>query len=257
MHLDDERLRLLGELRMLDLPAPRIAYLTRLILAARTPADRQAILSEAQNEARRNAYMSRAAIRKAYDDQREREHRQGAPERPQTPLRAPRRHAEPHPEPRPVSVSYTTPTKQARDESVPVCPPEHPHSDHCYSAHKCRCDRCRASRAKAQRAHRERKSGSAPIERAEPRWTIPPTDPRHGTTSAYGAGCRCEECREAKRQSRTPAGRVRRANGEPAPHGTTTNYQRGCRCNECREAVAAHARMKRQEKKKKSTGDVL
>lgn len=190
----------LEALRALDLPAPRVTYLARLLLAARTADDRQRIINDATKEATRNAYRVKAEADGQFQLHRERERRAGiAPEKPQESARAPRRYAESYPAPRPVTTRWVAPTKQA--ESVPVCPPEHPHSDHCYTAHRCRCERCRAAKAKTQREHRERKFGrTQPIEGEEWRWTLPPDDPRHGTGNGYrNLGCRCDRCREAHR----------------------------------------------------------
>ena len=195
----------LQALRALDLPAPRVAYLSRLILSAPTPDERERIIDEATTESRRNAYRIKAQEDRLYRLRREYEQATAStPQAPSAPRTGSRRYTEMHPEPRPVSVSYTKPTKQAPepvDESKPVCPPEHPHSDHCYTAHKCRCSQCRAAKAKTQREHRQRKYGFTPaIEREEPRWTIPPNDPRHGTANGYrNLKCRCDRCREAHR----------------------------------------------------------
>lgn len=59
----------------------------------------------------------------------------------------------------------------------------------------------------------------------------------HGSASTYKAGCRCAECREAKRLQ---AERQRAALGAKVvpdeKHGTAAGYQRwGCRCARCRE----------------------
>lgn len=71
----------------------------------------------------------------------------------------------------------------------------------------------------------------------------------HGTTTRYGYGCRCAECREAhtvKHRELTAA-----AHRRPTPdhvHGSTTGYAYwGCRCAECREANTAHSRARRAQ----------
>jgi hypothetical protein len=79
----------------------------------------------------------------------------------------------------------------------------------------------------------------------------------HGTARMYHKGCRCELCREAKRQYRrglTTASEVvsapmdelgrRRPYEREVPHGDRRRYVRGCRCGECRAANAAYTRMR-------------
>lgn len=52
--------------------------------------------------------------------------------------------------------------------------------------HKCRCDVCMEAKVEYKRLERERR-----MER--------PVTAEHGTTTAYGQGCRCEACTEAER----------------------------------------------------------
>lgn len=55
----------------------------------------------------------------------------------------------------------------------------------------------------------------------------------HGL-SRYKLGCRCDACKQAKTDSRTPKG-ARRANGTVPEHGEIGRYTKhGCRCDECR-----------------------
>lgn len=196
----------LQALRALNLPAPRLAYLTRQLFAAPNPAGRQRILTDAENEARRNAYRVRAEEDRQYRLRREHEARvRDAAQTPSAPLTAPKRYAERYPDPKPVTTRRMEPRKPVPEVATELAPVE-----------------------------------------IQP---IPEIGKaKHGSTTAYARGCRCDACREAKRLSRLSKGRARRANGEPAPHGTTTNYQRGCRCAECRKAVADYARWKRQQK---------
>lgn len=59
-----------------------------------------------------------------------------------------------------------------------------------------------------------------------------PRDPRHGTIAGYGYwGCRCGRCRAAA----TAKARDLRENGEVTNHNRW-GYDRGCRCEVCREA---------------------
>ena len=63
----------------------------------------------------------------------------------------------------------------------------------------------------------------------------------HGTPNRYNYhGCRCEECKSAKRQQR--AARVARGVPEYV-HGTVNGYTGyDCRCERCRAAAAAAQR---------------
>ncbi len=71
-------------------------------------------------------------------------------------------------------------------------------------------------------------------------------DPRHGTAAGYWAGCRCDPCREARREY----DRARRERGlEPDDprHGTINGYWFGCRCDLCREAHNEYNRARREQ----------
>lgn len=68
------------------------------------------------------------------------------------------------------------------------------------------------------------------------------TDPRvkHGTMSAYNAGCRCDDCRAANTAKSQRRRERRRAEGviPDEVHGTATGYAEWhCRCDDC---TAAH-----------------
>lgn len=151
-------------LRSLDLPAPRLAYLSRLIDSAPTPADRQRIIDEGTREARRNSYRVRADLALIHGRNKEYEDRlKDAPRKASEPLRAPRRHAEQLPAPRPVTVTYTAPQRQEK------APPQTVEEE------------------------------SPQIEETAPKRTLPQGDPRHGTVGAYNNHkCRCDPCRAAK-----------------------------------------------------------
>ena len=75
------------------------------------------------------------------------------------------------------------------------------HGTHSGYVGGCRCDDCREAHNEYTREHYRRK-----MRELDPSWT--PTSywrgrrARHGTTSRYGAGCRCEQCREAVRADR-------------------------------------------------------
>ena len=58
---------------------------------------------------------------------------------------------------------------------------------------------------------------------------------KHGTDYGYSRkGCRCDECKKAKRNARK---------GTPVrKHGTKWGYDKGCRCDECKKAKADYWR---------------
>lgn len=212
MKTDDELidgLKAIGNME--NLPQPRKGELRRRLIFARSSADRQKIIGDAAIESNRNAYRTRAELERLYGQGRDyaalmEQKRIEASQKPSASPTGSRRYTERHPEPKPVTTRYVTPTKPAPiQEDAPKV---------------------------------EKVPEVVPVGEKK--------NLRHGTTTGYKDGCRCDPCREAKRNSRNPKG-TRRANGEPAPHGTTTNYQRGCRCQECRKAVADYARWKRNQ----------
>jgi hypothetical protein len=63
-----------------------------------------------------------------------------------------------------------------------------------------------------------------------------PSDPRHGRTTGYKLGCRCEKCSTAIRRYRAEF--ADRAPAATIKHGTISGYAyRKCRCDECTAAA--------------------
>ncbi|WP_404435180.1 hypothetical protein LG322_08470 [Microbacterium aerolatum] len=210
MKVDDELLGLLREINQLDLPIPRRAHLQRLGIAAKTSAARQKVLSDARAEVARNRYRVHAHLVSIYENQR-----------------------------------YYEEQAESREDAA-----QKPQAT--ISAPKRYAERLPDPKPVTRRRMEPRK----PMLEVATEPVLVEIQPipeigkaKHGTTTAYARGCRCDACREAKSVSRKGKGRARRANGEPAPHGTTTNYQRGCRCVECRKAVADYARWKRHQER--------
>ena len=60
----------------------------------------------------------------------------------------------------------------------------------------------------------------------------------HGKLSGYQRGCRCDRCRDARREY------TNKLKNRPTPlhvHGTRNGYSAyGCRCDECYEAMQAY-----------------
>jgi hypothetical protein len=86
---------------------------------------------------------------------------------------------------------------------------------------------------------------------------------RHGTTRAYRLGCRCDECKAAKKTAASAERermRQRAITGEPAPigrpsiplserpHGSYVTYSKGCRCQPCTEANSDYGRERKAER---------
>lgn len=63
---------------------------------------------------------------------------------------------------------------------------------------------------------------------------LPLDDPRHGKISTAKAGCKCEKCLQAIVDYK-----LRNLNSLSA-HGTLNGYGYGCRCVDCRKAQADH-----------------
>jgi hypothetical protein len=75
-----------------------------------------------------------------------------------------------------------------------------------------------------------------------PRVPLPAGDPRHGTTTGYSLGCKCDLCLTWSRD-RTRRYRATHTSPPKTPltaddlrHGTTTGYSHGCKCGPCRKA---------------------
>lgn len=78
-----------------------------------------------------------------------------------------------------------------------------------------------------------------------------------GTANGYIAGCRCEPCRLAKRETQRAYQARRKAGLTHTPttfdHGTLTKYRHGCTCDECRQAAADHRRKYARRRKEATT----
>ncbi|MCU1530841.1 MAG: vBYenPAB5 [Arthrobacter sp.] len=61
----------------------------------------------------------------------------------------------------------------------------------------------------------------------------------HGTTTGYAAGCRCDECKAARR-AYLAAYKAKKAQAGDYRHGTMSGYTSGCRCDECKNAQRAY-----------------
>jgi hypothetical protein len=72
----------------------------------------------------------------------------------------------------------------------------------------------------------------------------------HGSLSKYSYGCRCDDCRAAKRayarmwarKAREELGMVGAPSVPARRHGLRATYNRGCRCDDCRAAQRAYHR---------------
>ncbi len=100
-----------------------------------------------------------------------------------------------------------------------------------YSRHKCKCEEClKVGRAYNREAYEKRKLSDDPI--------------KHGT-AGYRRGCRCEECREARKVSRVLNTLI--------IHGKLDSYNsRGCRCMECKAVKSAYSKAQYQRLKKRA-----
>jgi hypothetical protein len=71
-----------------------------------------------------------------------------------------------------------------------------------------------------------------------------PGIPKHGTVSGYSRGCRCDDCRTAKRAYSQEQRRKRRAAVEAGEanfeHGYVGYTDWGCRCDVCKAAKAGY-----------------
>lgn len=74
-------------------------------------------------------------------------------------------------------------------------------------------------------------------------------DVEHGTTTRYNRGCRCEDCREAKRRARAKSlgNNGTGGTGRAPKHGTLHTYRElGCRCAACRTSNSRYEVARRQ-----------
>ena len=195
-------------LRSLDaLPDARRRYLCVLAARAATDTERSRIVLEARRESRRVRENLTAALRAEFTARTQSATR--AASRPVEPAERPTgsRYADAdgmrYPEPRPVTISWTQPTKTG-----------HP-------------------KARAEGVGKNREYVEEPPRKNRP---------EHGLTGYNKRKCRCEVCVQAKKDSRLRRG-LRRPNGGEAQHGTISRYSNNkCRCDECRSAAATYQR---------------
>jgi Sigma-70, region 4 len=68
--------------------------------------------------------------------------------------------------------------------------------------------------------------------------------PEHGTPYRYNRGCRCDDCRAARREYR----RQWRATASPPKHGTQNAYcNYACRCPKCKRWAKRHYAERRRD----------
>jgi hypothetical protein len=71
-----------------------------------------------------------------------------------------------------------------------------------------------------------------------------PDDPRHGTSTGYTYGCRCEPCREAKMDSNATSARLE-YHSERATHGDLRLFAHGLGLSVPRSGARREALIKR------------
>ncbi len=225
MNVDTELLDALRTLRSLDLPAPRLAYLQRVLIHAATSLDRQRIVRDARNEEARNRYAAQRAVEKAWADQRAREALRGA----QKPRKAPTKVTDEH-RAKVREMRAAGATLKVISDEVGV-----------------------AQSAVARILSTDPEPREVIPSKRLKKWVpalLDDDDPRHGSNNAYlNYGCRCPKCVEARKEHRrklraNPAGRA-----ATSEHGTASKYARGCRCDRCRAAVTDAAREYRARKR--------
>jgi len=201
----------LAALRTLDLPEGRRKHLCTLVATTPTDADREQIVDTAEQEALRNRLAAEDALKAELDARRAWAAR--GPGRPAESRTEPPR-AAPRPTVHPVVTTWTTPTKTAKP--------------------------------RAERRPLFRKKTAEEVQPVAEKPVATP-EVEHGL-NGYKGGCRCDDCRAAKKASRTAKG-ARRPNGTIPNHGELGRYtNHKCRCQKCRDAMAAHARKRRKEK---------
>lgn len=78
----------------------------------------------------------------------------------------------------------------------------------------------------------------------------------HGTNARYARGCRCEDCKEAKRAYHREYAARRRTVDAGAYHGTAYGYQLGCRGTACPEALSCTQAMLDQDRARRRAAGV-
>lgn len=222
-----DTLEAVDALRTLDaLSIPRRQYLCTVVATAPTNGDRARIVMVAKRENTERRRATEQGLRAELDARRTAESHtpQGASQVPSRSSQRVVRTDETAPAHRPVTIRFVKPTKVGKEASRR---PEAIGKNHSYA------------------------EPAEPTTPAASSGTAKPI--KHGVSTGYQRGCRCDDCRAAKARSRKGVGRVRRANGEVC-HGSTTQYSRGCRCQPCRDAVAAYARNKRAEMRLGNSG---
>lgn len=166
----------IAAIRALDLPEQRRVYLIHELKSAPTTGRWSTIVQQARQEAVQARLSKRAAVGEAWRERRAAEARKTS-QSPVEALPVLHRPVSSFPAPRPVTVTWTKPTKpdavrqvkrpevidsaprlpRTTKPGIATCPPEHPHNAKCYSNHKCRCTRCRVAKATAQREYMARR----------------------------------------------------------------------------------------------------
>lgn len=221
------------------LPLPRRRHLAILVADAPTDAERARLVFVARDENRRVREQAEADLKARYAARAamadyNAEHAADEPERP---VRVRRWEGDgiTYPEPRPLTISWTTPTKAAPEQMPskrrPLNGPVRHHG-----------------------SSPGRNETPKPKAKPEPK---PKTEPEHGTLTRYQKPwyCRCPLCREVKRESNARHN-AKRAEQNPK-HGTTHAYNGSakrapCRCEECKAAkVISNAKARETMKMKK------
>lgn len=176
----------LATLRTLNLDRGRLIELTRQVATADDDTERRRILYRARAEEAAAIDERAEVIRTAWADRSARVSaisKRAAQQPLDSPERPVRRTVDPV-EPRPVTVRHIAPQPPKNQ-----CPEDHAHgaSTTCYSGHLCRCADCRAGNSERAAAYRR---GERP----------PRPEAKHGLYRYKKLKCRCDVCKDAKRQ---------------------------------------------------------